>query len=336
MNNDRVDHIDKIINRFLQKDAGTDELQELDKWMEETSNKQRLKDYLKIWLWAGQMKHEEPAVSLTDTWERIREKQLGAKSKKLSLKTFLRYAAVVFVLLNAGWWGARFYYQERDDAERQIFTVSANRLNNSVITLPDQTLVYLRPGTSLQYDSRFNKKHRQVSLDGEAFFEVTRDETNPFTVHTGQADIKVLGTSFNVFAQEGSGVFQATLVEGKIELRTNLGEQYLLEPNQLFEWNAANNEVRIKQVNTDLYTAWKDGKIIFRDATLGEITRNLEAIYHVKFIYRNKSLAGNYRFSGTFHYETSIGDVITMLKISIPMKVQREERFPEPDLIYLE
>jgi ferric-dicitrate binding protein FerR (iron transport regulator) len=126
------------------------------------------------------------------------------------------------------------------------------------------------------------------------------------------------------------------LVEGKVEFETGNGEKYMLQPDQMIEFHTENNTTEIKHVNTELYTAWKDGKIIFRDETLGEITNKLERIYHVKFIYKKPELANNYNFSGTFHPETSIGEVITMLKISIPMEVRRTERFPEPDLIYLE
>ncbi|MCW0481325.1 FecR family protein [Gaoshiqia sediminis] len=331
-----MNRIEQLINRYFHQKASADELRELDAWMAEASNKQTLTDYLKIWLWTGQLEQKQPDIKLEDTWSRIQERQTVGKARKLIMKTFLRYAAVIIILLNVGWWGARAYYVGAMDPEGQVFSVSANRLNNSLVTLPDQTLVYLRPGTNLQYDSRFNKKHRQVTLDGEAYFEVARDEANPFTVITSHARVNVLGTRFNVCARQESSVVQTTLVEGKVEFVTGEGEKYLLEPDQMLELNSETSTVKVTQVNTDLYTAWKDGKVIFRNATLGEITRRLEEIYHVKFRYKNQSLADNYRFSGTFHYETSIGDVITMLKISIPMEVKRVERFPEPDLIYLE
>ncbi|MGD9929922.1 MAG: FecR family protein [Mangrovibacterium sp.] len=331
-----MNRIEQLINRYFHQKASADELRELDDWMAEAPNKQTLTDYLKIWLWTGQLEQKQPGIKLEDTWNRIHERQTVGKARRLNMKAFLRYAAAIIILLNVGWWGARAYYQGTMNPEGEVFSVSANRLNNSLVTLPDQTLVYLRPGTNLQYDSRFNKKHRQVTLDGEAYFEVTRDANSPFTVLTREAEIKVLGTSFNVCAKQLSAITQTTLVEGKVEFTTRAGEKYLLEPDQMLELNSETSKVKVTQVNTDLYTAWKDGKVIFRNATLGEITRRLEEIYHVKFIYKNQVLVDNFRFSGTFHYETSIGDVITMLKISIPMKVERLERFPEPDLIYLE
>ena len=331
-----MDRIEKIILHFLQKNANSEELQELNEWVGETANKGKLLHYLKIWLWSGQIKYKQPRVEFASTWQKIQKRQALEQNKRINFRLLLRYAAVLLILLNVGWWGARFYYNGHLGSKIQLFQVAANQSANSVITLPDQTLVYLRPGSNLQYDSRFSECHREVLLNGEAYFEVTHDEANLFTVRTEKAEIKVLGTKFNVFAEKGSDIYQTTLVEGKVEFKTNSGKKYLLQPDQMIELNTKKNTVHIKQVNTELYTAWKDGKVIFRDETLGEITKKLEHIYHVKFIYKDLELAEKYRFSGTFHRETSIGEVITMLKISIPMNVTREEKFPEPDIIYLE
>lgn len=331
-----MDRINKLIIRFFQKETNAIDLDELEKSIRNPADKEKLSDYLKIWLWVSQMEQSEPLVNVEDTWKRIEEKEHERRNKNFRITVFLRYAAVFLILLNVGWWGARFHYQGQTATNEQHFKVSANRFNNSVITLPDQTQVILRPGTNLEYGSRFNKNSREVRLDGEAYFDVTRDEKSPFVVLTEQGRIEVLGTSFNVLTGRGNAIAQTTLVEGKVEFTTRLGLKYQLEPNQTLELNLENNYARVIQVNTELYTSWKDGKIMFRDNTLREITEKLENIYHVKFIYINPELADNYRFSGTLHYETSIGDVISMLKISIPMHVKREERFPEPDRIYLE
>lgn len=331
-----MDRIEQIILHFLQKKANPEELNELSEWLKRPENNRGFIEEIKIWLWSGQAKEKLPKIGFAETWQRIENKQPLNKRKTLHFNRFLRYAAILLIMLNIGWWGARFYYGEPIASEKQIFQVAANQLSNSVVTLPDQTLVYLRNGSNLQYNSGFNKGHREVSLDGEAYFEVARNETTPFLVKTEKAKIKVLGTKFNVLAEKGAAVYQTTLVEGKVEFETGLGEKYTLQPDQMIEFHTEKNTAQIKQVNTELYTAWKDGKIIFRDETLGEITNKLEPIYHVKFIYKKPELANKYNFSGTFHRETSIGEIITMLKISIPMEVKRIEKFPEPDLIYLE
>ena len=328
--------IDKIIVHFLQRKASFKELEELNDWQSLSGNKETLIHYLKIWLWAGQVKKQQPVVEFDDTWSKLQRKQFTNSPKNIRIRTFWRYVAAVIILLNIGWWGATYFYRGHLVETKQLFQVTTNQHNSPVITLPDQTQVYLRKGSHLQYNSGFSKSHREVFLDGEAYFEVFHDRSNPFTVITDNARVKVLGTKFDLLADKGSAFCQTTLVEGKVEFETNKGEKYLLKPNQMIELNTKKNTVQIREVNTELFTAWKDGKVIFRDETLGEITKRLERIYNVKFIYKNPKLTDRYRFSGTFRRDTPIGDVLRMLKISIPMDVKRVEKFPEPDIIYLE
>ena len=328
--------IEKIILHFFQGDAGSEELNALNKWSEKPVNRNELKGYAKLWMWSAQVKSRKPQVKFDDTWEKIRSRKHSSRPTIIRMRQFAQYAAIVLILLNLGWWGAHSYYNHSNESGEQQFLITADQTANSVITLPDSTLVYLRQGSSLRYDSGFRSDNREVLLeDGEAYFEVTRDEDHPFIVRMEHAQIEVMGTRFNVLAEKGSSVYQTTLVDGKVTFKVNGGEKYQLQPDQMIEFNVNDRDVKIENVNTELYTAWKEGKIIFRDETLGEITGKLERIYHVEFIYKNPELAQKYRFSGTFHQETSIGEVITMLKLSIPMEVKREERFPEPDQIYL-
>lgn len=330
-----MNSIDQIILKFLQKEASADEIKELDNWSESTVNRKELNDYGKLWLWSHQLKHRLPQVKFEDTWNQISFRRNTPKTRTIWIRSIAKYAAIILIVLNLGWWGAHEYYRTADIQESQQMQVSTNDASNSVILLPDNTKVYLRQGSCLKYDPQFKAGNREVSLEGEAYFEVTSDKKHPFLVKTKEAHIKVLGTKFNVSAEKGASICQTTLVEGKVEFITANGKKYMLLPNQMIELNLNNKDVKIKQVNSELYTAWKDGKIIFRDESLGEITKKLERIYHVKFIYNNLDIAEKYRFSGTFHRETSIGEVISMLKLSTPITVTRDEKFPDPDIIYL-
>ena len=325
-----MDRMDKIILHFLQNRSSKDELKEIDGWKSGDIEREGLLQNLKVWLLSGSQIDKKPKVNFQNTWKEIQKRE----SARTSFRTYLKYAAIIFVLINVGWWGATVFQGSIVFSGNQNYCVVANDHSNSIV-LPDETVVYLRPGARLEYNSKFNSKHRNVSLNGEAYFEVFRDETSPFIIHTEEVDIKVLGTKFNVFAEKGSSIYQTTLVEGEVEVDVHNGQRYLLEPKQMLELDVKSHSVNIKEVDTNLYTAWKDGKMIFRDETLGEITKKLERIYHCKFIYNNEKLAESYKFSGAFYYETSLGDIITMLKISIPMEVKRVEQFPAPDIIYL-
>lgn len=328
--------VEKIILHFLRKNASAEELTTLNQWSDQQANRNQLKDYFKLWIWSAQLKSRHPEVEFDDTWKEILLRRNRIDPGAYRFSRLVRYAAVALIMLNLGWWGARLYDNPGDRSGEQYFLINTDQKANSIITLPDQTLVYLREGSTLSYTSGFRSDSREVLLDGEAYFEVTRDEEHPFVVKMEHAFVEVLGTRFNVLAEKGSSVYQTTLVNGKVIFRPEDGKKYQLLPGQMIEFNVNSQQAKIEPVNTELYTAWKDGKVIFRDATLGEITNQLERIYHVEFIYKRPDLAQKYRFSGTFHRETSIGEVITMLKLSIPMEVTREERFPDPDIIYLQ
>ncbi len=331
-----MDSIGKTILHFLQKNASQGELKALETEIDNPEGEKRLKDYFKLWVWSAQVHETTPQVSFEDTWKKILSGRRGKKNIRfMNIQKICRYAAIVVVLLNIGWWGAYSYYRREKTFEGKEFVVQASQTANSEIILPDSTKVCLREGSTLRYNSDFSFGSRNVFLDGEAYFDVYHNENHPFIVSTEYARIKVLGTKFNFFAVKGAPVYQATLVEGKVVFEVDGGKKYNLSPDQMIEMNVKDHHVKIANVKTELYTAWKDGKVIFRDETLGAIATKLERIYHVKFVFNNQQLARKYRFSGTFNKETSIGEVITMLKLSIPLEVRREERFPEPDIIYL-
>lgn len=328
--------VENIIIRFLRKEATPEELAALDQWSDQQANRSLLKDCLKLWIWSAQLKVRHPQVEFDDTWKEILRRRNSINPWADRFRQLAGYAAVALVMLSLGWWGARQYDKSFHESGEQQFLITADQQANSILTLPDQTRVYLRDGATLSYTSAFRSDSREVRLEGEAYFEVTRDESHPFVVKMEHASAEVLGTCFNVLAEKGSPVYQTTLVDGKVTFRSEDGKTYPLLPGQMIEFDVNSRQAKIEPVNTELYTAWKDGKVIFRDATLGEITDQLERIYHVKFIYKRPDLARKYRFSGTFHRETSIGEVTTMLKLSIPMEITREERFPAPDLIYIQ
>ncbi len=325
-----MDKIKHLLIHFLQKNSSNEELEEMEHWLKETANRRMLSSYQKLWVWSGQLKPRRPQIEFEIIWNKIENQRTFHIPRHI-----WKYAAVLLLCLNIGWGAIYLFQQKNQSTLSQSIEIAAGQSANSIITLPDQSLVYLHPGSRLEYDFGSGNDSRDVFLDGEAYFEVEKDVKRPFTVHTSKADIRVLGTKFNVFDARESEIAQTTLVEGKVEFTTNYGKSYILKPSQMIELNTETKTVQLNQVNTELYTAWKDGKIIFRNESLGNIARKLERTYHVKFIFENPDLASAYEFSGTFHRETSIGEVLQMLQISIPMDVKRTERFPEPDLIYL-
>ncbi|ACU60754.1 FecR family protein [Chitinophaga pinensis] len=163
------------------------------------------------------------------------------------------------------------------------------------LVLSDGTKVWLNADTRLRYPSRFPQDARLVSVEGEAYFEVTTDAARPFTVQSNHASIKVLGTAFNINTYENN--IAATLVQGKIVVH-HKGDSTYLSPGEQLLSKAPYDNAKVRNVDTDIYTAWKDGELVFVETTLEDICRRLERIYNYRIILpegeiRNRKIEAN-------------------------------------------
>ena len=154
------------------------------------------------------------------------------------------------------------------------------------IVLADGTKVFLNAGSEISYPVVFAGDKREVELKGEAYFEVRKDERRPFFVQAGDVQIQVLGTSFNVTAYPGRGRIETTLEEGKIQL-TDGRESVEVSPGKQAIYDIEDGRFEVKQVDTKLYTAWKDGYYKFDQMTLEDIMETLALWYDLNVFYRN-------------------------------------------------
>lgn len=152
------------------------------------------------------------------------------------------------------------------------------------LILADGTKVWLNSGSELIYPTRFTGKFRQVELKGEAFFEVTKDSLHPFELKTPFSKIHVLGTSFNVSGYPEDEHERTTLVEGKVEVIV-ANRVYQLLPGKQLEVNTGNYAVSIKEVDTEIYSSWKDGIFRFSDMSLEELVVKLQRWYNAEFFF---------------------------------------------------
>ncbi|MFC4218883.1 FecR family protein [Flagellimonas marina] len=177
------------------------------------------------------------------------------------------------------------------------------------IVLSDNSHVYLNAGSSLRYPVNFIPgKKRQVYLEGEAFFDVSKDTDHPFVVTSGNMDVEVLGTKFNVNAYPEETNINTVLVEGSVRLNTNEIEDnrdasVLLEPGHMAQWDQKTKSAQTEEVDTELYTGWMQGKLVLRGMRFKDILKKLERHYGVSIQNKNKKLE-NRVFTATFDVET--------------------------------
>jgi len=170
------------------------------------------------------------------------------------------------------------------------------------LELSDGTLVHLNSGTTIRYPVRFVKGNkREVFIDGEAYFKVTKDVEHPFIVNAADVEVEVLGTEFNISSYQEDANVRTVLVEGSVSIRNSLvqNEGMILKPGYMGSWNKTSNISNIKEVEIDLYTGWIKGELIFRKSSFTNMIKKLERSYNVS-IENNNLLLNDKKFNASF------------------------------------
>lgn len=196
-------------------------------------------------------------------------------------------------------------------------TIYIPRKGEFQLQLSDGTKVWLNSDTKMVYPTSFTEDKREVSIEGEAFFEVKHDPKRPFLVKTQQTTIEVLGTSFNIKAYSDEESTAATLVEGKVKLRNlSMEEKYVyLLPGQQANLKKGESQIQINQVDTKLYTSWKDGMFIFENMPLDQIMTILSRWYNVEVSFENPELK-KLHFSGDLERYKNINPHLDMISLT--------------------
>lgn len=159
---------------------------------------------------------------------------------------------------------------------------------NSSITLPDGTVAFLNAGSQLDYPDSFGGKKREVSLNGEGFFEVAHNAEKPFIVKTHNLNVEVLGTKFNLSAYAGDHIVETILVEGKVKLKKTgfslLTKELILTPNQRAVYYPENGETSISEVDVKSYISWRDGYLNLETLALNRVVKRLERYYNIRIV----------------------------------------------------
>ena len=182
----------------------------------------------------------------------------------------------------------------------------------SQVRLIDGSMVWLNAGSRLQYAADFGQQKREVRLEGEAYFEVAKHKERPFVVMSGeQIKIEVLGTKFNVQAWDGCNQIVTTLEEGSVRFSAG-NKQITLTPEQQLIYYTDKAEYNITQVDTDIFTAWKEQVFRYNSITMQELCNELEKIYdvHINLSARLENIV----VSGSLEYRHDIDQVLNIME----------------------
>lgn len=189
-------------------------------------------------------------------------------------------------------------------------TLVVPRGGEYMLELSDGTKVWLNSDSELRFPVMFVGDRRSVEIEGEAYFEVAKDEGKPFHVLANGTDIKVLGTSFNVMTYRGRTV--TTLVEGKVCL-TYKDESVLMVPDRQAEVIMETGKIFMREVDAKNFTLWKDGVFYFENAALETIAERLSQWYDVNIIFNDEALK-QLRYSVEMKRYNNIQDLLTKIE----------------------
>ncbi|MBN1415971.1 MAG: FecR family protein [Bacteroidales bacterium] len=261
------------------------------------------------------------------------------------LTTLSRYAAVFLLAFGLAWLVLHPEKSSYLPRASKVNVFSVPNGSKAYLTLEDGTQIWLNCGSKITYKDFSDAPDREVFLEGEAFFDVTRDNKRPFVVNTSYLKLKVLGTRFNVKSYPSEKIAETILVSGKLqieEVRSSFttGKIITLEPNQKATFYGETGKLKldrrtkdiqenrrmpvkqqvIETVNPELYTSWKDEKLIFTNERLESLVVKMERWYNVNITLKD-TLLKNYRYTGKFEKE-SIEQALKALKLATPLEYQ--------------
>lgn len=342
-------NIEELLRKFNTGNLSPLEAKEFAKILKQGDDNDELKKVLTTY-WD---KTENTDID-TPTYQLLERLKAGIKEGEIKRRysiqrkaifTFMKYAAVVLITVGVTWFVKDFIsdnaisvkpiaFQRTDSLHQNEISVLYG--SKSKVTLPDGSTVNLNSGSVLRYPARFNNESRNVTIEGEAYFDVKKDPTHPFYVRTNGITVRVLGTRFNVKSYPDEKTVEMTLVTGKIELYANglkindKNRLLVLAPNEqaVFKVKRGNNDSiesmeYNKQVNVTPIISWKDNQLMFKDEKLINLAQKLERWYNVDINIQDEKLR-SMTFSGVFVKET-IEQSLNALKLAAPFRYKMEK-----------
>lgn len=276
---------DELLFKYFNNETSPEEVAQIEQWLEEDPARQKEFDSAHFLFNATVLRSDEMArLTVPGALEK------SSRQSKVRRLIF-RYAAAIAAVVVAGVSGVlvekELSYREMV-AQTNVLEVPAGQRMS--ITLNDGTHVQLNGNSSIEYPVVFARDQRRVKISGEAFLEVTHDENHPFVVETFASEVEVLGTRFNVHADESLGNFETTLVSGKVRVTTNdeTAEQVVLSPNEMVR--LMDNHLVVTRVDAEDLISWTEGYINLAGNDFEALMHRFENAYGIKIVIDRKTM----------------------------------------------
>ena len=309
-----MEHTNTLIIKYLSKNISFEEQSILLKWLEESDENKIYFRSLKDTFDLGLLEANAKESMVKEQWEKFLKTQTPAYHKKTAI-VFIRYAAI-FVLAFFSLQLFNYLKNYSTNESPVITKVETGAGDKSKITLPDGSMVWINACSSITYDDQFGKTTRPIQLDGEAFFEVKTDIEKPFLVQAKDFTYRVTGTSFNVYSYNNDSEMSIALLEGGVTVEYD-NRSVKLHPGEVLSYNKTTNRITIRKHDVNLISSWRHGEFIFENMTFEELSKRLERMFDVHFVFENKEMIKE-TYGGTLRYYDSFETIMTVIKTSNP------------------
>ena len=302
----------ETLYRFYKGEATSDEQRRLMEWLDADQENRLIFDrergmYNALLLFAPE---EKAARGRLLNWRRVTRYAVQA-------------AAVVILAVGIGW--GYVSYKERSWANlmTRVAAPEGQRIN---LTLQDGTNVWLNSGAEIEYPSLFAGNSRQVRLSGEALFDVRHDAECPFEVETFATKINVLGTKFNVIADETYDRFSAALLQGRIKV-TNLldprRQEIVMKPDDIV--NLSNGRLFVETIRDPEALCWTEGLVRISGLPFDELMAKFEQVFDVKIVIARNSIPDIGKISGKIRVNDGIENALHILQYAADFSFEKDE-----------
>ena len=325
----------ELFGKILTDNAREDEMIAFRRWFKDSEdNRRAFESYKKIW----ESEKIEKNYDLAKAKERIEFKiNQRLNLPKRIYKSLEKVAAVLFLpILIVSVYLYSDIMKSGDHEVQTIYqSVDCPVGNRSKINMPDGTLVWLNSGSSITFPVSFSEeKNRNISLSGEAYFNVKKDHKRPFILSLGDVTLRVSGTSFNVANYKDDEQIEVMLESGKVDLYagsdSKSNDRTRLVPGQLATIEKGTNRLTVNQVNAEQYVSWKEGYLVFDEERMSEVIRKLKRWYNVEIEVLDHEI-NDYSFTATIKEET-LEQFLNLLIFTSPIEYEIEKINEESDL----
>jgi len=306
-----------LFERYLKGNLSKAEESKLFDWINlSDSNYSAFKEYVDRNQFS--QSHSEETIQ---AWQNLKTKidlhHLHQANKKIVVPGWLKIAAVVVVALLAGFFASRLVRNDHQYASA-LNEITVPKGEKAQVVLSDGTKVYLNAGTHFEYPGVFSNNERNVTITGEAFFNVAKDQSHPFIIKTPRFRVKVTGTSFNLSTYEEDEENSLALKTGKVTILTD-GQNYKVKPGEKYIFNTQTLTSKITKADLQKFFLWREGVTVIDDLNLEEVGKLLERKFDVQIRIADKKYK-TIKYTGQFKPHETLEDILDLIQKTSPIK----------------